>query len=294
MSFKEYPPIKSWILIGFIAIGLFIICDLFATKYGDLANVEKRKVQATHLLKNSLNSIKSSPQKIQVVAIGSSLVGDGIACTSEYGNQYSNVELTKLYLNSENEILKIYDAIGAFDSLLIYPPDILLIQIDQLAYNFEKSNFYEQFLRGAFFLNNLNDFISKKSDKYKLPKYCGRIIKGSIADTSLFEYKKMLLASFDDRKYLHHKLKTLSKRGVKIYLVHVPRPTITESILPMNSQTQKFTQLTNEYHKLIHSTYIQYPENFNFRYFYDFAHLNNIGRKKYSDWLYSKILGPQK
>lgn len=291
MLSNQYPPLKSWVITLSVAAVIFIGCTVLANKYSAHIAYKRHTLEADYLLKNTLKNIDSYPEKIQVVAIGSSLVGQGVACPSEYQDQYADVCLSKVFLNSNTEILNTLNNVGVFDSLLTHLPDILLIESDQLAYKVEDElSLKDHFFKGAYFLYNLKTTISMNAGNYRMPEYCGKIISGALSDTSGYQYTNRKSLSFNDRKYMHPKLAELSKRGVKIYLIHIPRPAITESVLHQGEQEQAFLTLMDSYQQQFQTTYIQFPEKLNFSYFYDFGHLNDVGRKKYSDWLYTQII----
>lgn len=288
---KQYPSIRSWIITVSVATCLYMICAVLENKYAAAVVYKRHTLETNYLLEHALENIDRNPEKIQVVALGSSLVGHGIACAAEDEVAYQDVCLSKIFLNSNTEILKTFTDAGVFDSLLIHVPDILLIEVDQLAYKVEEeTTLKDHFFKGAYFLYNLKTALAMQTGKYRMPEYCGKIIPGTLSDTSMYAYVKRKSLTLNDRKYVHSKLKQLSDRGVKIYLIHIPRPSVTEAVLHHGKQEQLFLDLMNTYQKEFKITYKSFPGKLGFQYFYDYGHLNDLGRKKYSDWLYGNII----
>lgn len=290
MPNQQYPSLRSWIVAGVIFLVLFATLYVLALRYEIDILHRKQRIEATYLMKHFVQGVKE--KRTKVVALGSSLTGQGISCSDEFSDtNFQNIALSKIFLNTHLSVLETFREVKVFDSLLAHPPSIVLVEVDQLAYHIERGeSFQDLFSTGAIFLKNLKATVITEFGNYRMPEYCGKIIHETIVD-SLSESKvKWKLVPSNDHKDVLSYLTRLQKKGVHIILVQIPRPAATDRVLHGGAQEQAFLGLMKEYKQNYKMDYWSYPNLLPYSYFYDMGHLNQRGRLLYSQWLYSKLV----
>lgn len=291
MPDQQYPSLKSWIIAGVIFLVLFVSIHLVAVRYERVILHKKQRVEAAYLLKHSVEKLKQEGDKIRIVALGSSLTGQGMACPDEFTDTaFHHIEFSKIFLNTHLGVLRTFMEVKVFDSLLAYPPDILLVEVDQLAYHIEQEQTLPELLStGPVFLKNLKTTIAFGLGNYRMPEYCGKIIHETIVDSVSESNVKWNLVPIHEHREVLSLLKKLQDKGTRIVLVQIPRPAATDQVLHRGAQEKAFQVLMQQYQKNYKMDYWAYPNLLPYTYFYDLGHLNQRGRILYSQWLYSKL-----
>jgi len=291
MPDRQYPSLKTWLIAGLIFVSLFVVLHVLALKFNDDILQKKQKVEAAYLLRHVMQQARQDAKDKRVVVLGSSLIGQGISCSEEFSDSsFRQIRLSKIFLNTHRGVLKTFTEIHGFDSLLLHPPDILLIEVDQLAYRIEQDQtLSERFSTGAVFLRNVKTTAAFGIANYRMPEYCGKIIHETIADTVWETNTHWQPLTFNDHGEVHPYLQQLQKLGVRLVMVHVPRPGVSEAAIHTGSREKEFLSVVQAYQQAYGMEYWNYPHLLPFTYFYDQGHLNKRGRMLYSNWLYSKL-----
>ncbi len=290
MSNQQYPSLKSWAVAGGVFVFLFGLIHLLALHFNDEILKKKQRIEATHLLKHVTQQMGQETKKTKVVVLGSSLIGQGVSCSEELDTAFHHISLSKIFLNTHLGVLETFMDVNVFDSLLLHPPDILLIEVDQLAYHIEQDQTVPEFLStGALFLKNLKTTAAFGIANYRMPEYCGKIIQENIIDSSLTTNVNWHVLSFHDHPEVKPYLKKLRAAGVKILLIQIPRPGATDRILHSGEKEKELLKVVELYKHNYQMSYWNYPDYLPFSYFYDKGHLNKKGRLLYSKWLYAKL-----
>jgi hypothetical protein len=291
MPDRHYPSLKSWIIAGLVFTFLFAVIHVLALRFNDDILQRKQKVEASYLLRHVMQQAKQKGKDKQVVVLGSSLVGQGVSCADEFSDTtFHNIALSKIFLNTHRGVLKTFVEAKVFDSLLLHPPDILLIEVDQLAYHIEQDQtLSEQFSTGAVFLRNVKTTAAFGIANYRMPEYCGKIIHETVVDSVLETNVHWQPLTFGDHSEVHSYLDKLHKAGVRIIMIQVPRPGVADGVIHSGETEKLFLNVVNAYHQKYGMDYWNYPHLLPFSYFYDQGHLNKKGRMMYSQWLYSKL-----
>lgn len=276
-------------IAGGIFLFLFGIIHLLALHYNDEILKKKQRIEATYLLQHVTQQLAQETKKTKVVVLGSSLIGQGISCSEELDSTSQNISLSKIFLNTHLGVLETFMEVNVFDSLLLHPPDILLIEADQLAYRIEQDQTIPEFLStGAIFLKNLKTTAAFGAH-YRMPEYCGKIIQESIVDSSLTSNVHWNVRPFSDHPKVKPYLQRLRAAGVKIIMVQIPRPAATDTLIHSGDKERAFLNVMDQYKRNYQMSYWNYPYLLPFSYFYDKGHLNKRGRILYSGWLYAKL-----
>ncbi|MBC7488546.1 MAG: hypothetical protein H7282_17535 [Cytophagaceae bacterium] len=291
MPDQYYPPLRIWVISGTVFIVLFLVVHVLALRYNHALVQKKQKQEATYLLKHVVEHFKKNESKTKVMVLGSSIVGQGIACEEEFDDTtFRNIVMGKVYVPAYYKIVESWIDAKVFDSILKYPPAVVLIEIDQLAYKIkEDTSFFDRAQESIFFIKNLKITTGYSWANYKMPAYCGRSINETIPDSMLAPTISWEARTFEDLCVIHPELKRLREAGIRIILIQIPRPAEIEVLLHDEKKDKQLQALLTAYKLHYQIDYWSYPNKLPYAYFYDQGHLNKKGRTTYSKWLYTKL-----
>lgn len=293
------PSLKLWIWVGVS----FFLFQFFLIAY---YNKHKKSSERDSWFSSQLLDIKSdfinkTKTTYNVIIIGSSLVGNAVECPDEIVRTLANYKTRNILLK---KIWQTHDQFQYFISnknlineLLLIKPDLVCIQTELAAIRYEET---EKFFYTGFedYLQNLsteNSTIFKDlfiNEKLKSIRCEDNFIDYEVLTDSLnYLPAKRYCKKKEEIKFAFEGLNKLTKAGIKIVLVDIPRPQQVEKIMYTQTFSEELNLLFDMYRQkfgIEHWRYTTRPMYF--KDFHDGGHLNKGGRHLFTKDLLEKII----
>jgi len=264
---NQFPPLKVWIIVGIL---LAIIQGVIIVRFqeGRTALVSKNIAfeKQIKLLKNTFADDSSKSKK--VVVVGSSLVGYGIISTK---NQ--TINLTSLWF-SYDSIKQWVENKDLINQLVEIKPDLVCLQTEMAAIKFSTS-IQDPLMNKVKGISTANKWFF--GNKISL-------------DTLSLKGHRRFVKDFDKMSFLISGMNKLKSKGIPVVILDIPRPVEIEKKIYTQSFKTKLNTILTKYKlsaDVEHWSYNGDPLFFNK--FKDAGHLNEDGRKVYTNWLMHKI-----
>jgi len=286
------PPLRVWIAAAAVFALLFI---LSASAFWDLRYNEKPFMEDS---RKRLEALSERDKKgLRVVAIGSSLFRraiffDGRMEAFAADNGFSGLE----FLRITRPGCEIKDFEPFFDRVLDARPDVLLIESDALFFVRPRRDFfreYPDFMRHVLLK-------SMSSKRLVFPRFAVQEIDGAtdlpviteglgtaqMNELGLRNLKQRLPAEGLGANAL---LQKAAAMGIRLVIVDMRREPGFEKFAGIErAQTAALAKnLPAEYGAAL----ISHPEELGREYYWDYAHLNEEGRRRFSLWLLGALKG---
>lgn len=292
---NQTPPLKIWAWVGFLFIlSQFLILAFYSfkkLKSGPLIHYPKKS-----LIQEEFKQV----DKINVVAIGSSLFGYGVLSRPndiealQSSTSAPKINLIK-YWGSKDPFERLINQ-NLVQDLISLKPDLVIIQTELAAINLIYEVVIDHTpLRRISLMNRavLRYFLEKQISTNVDDLLHGQsivVMDNLELDTLNYTPRPREVKSVNEIEIVLEMLAKLQKEGVKTIIVDIPRPKRTEKVI----NTPKFKQELHEVLCFYESKFgVQYwsydGETIHFKYFRDYGHLNVEGGKIYTKWLMDKI-----
>lgn len=297
---KIETPLKIWVYIIFIFIGIQSIVSFFGKKIGS-----QSLILPNNEIYESINDLKQPDSTIElkkIAVIGSSLVSYGIGVrgqnTISLSTKTNNlIKLTKIWkignpyveFVKKDKLLKILKEIH---------PDLICIQSELVAVDiFKKDEFnyllsnltdysYHNKLRIYSILNYLNIY-KKKYNKFNLKSDVFSKSYDTINYTPAIRTAKKI----SDIEFAFNDLKELRNAGIKVVILDLPRPKKVEDEIYTKEFSTELKGILNLYKRKFDMDYWPYTgQPLYYKDFKDGGHMNEKGRRIYTNWLKEKII----
>lgn len=244
----------------------------------------------------------------RVVILGSSLTGNGVMPSAFFTQQTKGrcrvVRLFRIGANLES----FTDRAPILRYLQEYPPDILCIEENLLLFNLKD---WSDLSPDSFLLRNVARYSHQLVNRSK--ERLGLAPAGIDADRPgiglqdvdmpvpttpwdttqlaawVAEIRQREVRPFAPRHAVHQVLRALRRQGVRIVLLHFPRPAPLEKAIYTGPDGDSLRYRLAQYQRAYQASYWHEPGPFHFRHFYDNAHMNLQGRALYSAWLAKQL-----
>ncbi|AIZ63545.1 hypothetical protein PK28_07305 [Hymenobacter sp. DG25B] len=244
----------------------------------------------------------------RVVILGSSLTGNGVM-PSAYFTRKTNgrCRVVRLFRISAN-LESFTDRAPILKYLQEYPPDILCIEENLLLYDLKD---WSELSPDSFLLKNVARYsyqlVNRSKQRLGLTHEVIDVNRPGLAmqdvdmpapttpwDTThltefVAEIRQRKVRPFAPRHPVHQALRILRGQGVRIVLLHFPRPAPLEKAIYSGRNGDSLRYRIAQYQRAYQASYWHEPGPYHFRYFYDKAHMNFQGRALYSTWLAKKL-----
>lgn len=293
---KNYTaPITTWIWVG----ATFVFFQLFVIIYYSFNENKINKLKYDHYfdqVKYITEELQKDSTGYKVIIIGTSLIGNGVACPEEiksFTNQKSNLRLFKIW--GSNDLLEDFVSNNLINNIISWKPDLVLFQSELTTINFSEKNIL---LEKAYQISNKNKSVLRylssfnKTTVYDSNYRCypKNIDVETNSDTIAFTPAFRSIKDLQELDYLTSGFISLSQAGIKSVIVDIPRPVASEKIINTESFNQSAQTLIDLYkgkYSIVNWKYTGPP--IYFKNCVDLAHLNKSGRKIYTNWLLNKI-----
>ncbi len=263
-------------------------------------------VAARQLLQREWQARKDSVTR--VVILGSSLTGTGVM-PSAYFTQKTNgrFRVVRLFRISAN-LESFTDRAPILKYLQEYPPDILCIEENLLLTNMKD---WSELSPDSFLLNNIARYsyqlvnrskqrlgFTEKNIDINRPSFAMQDVDFPVPTTPrdtthladwVAEIQQRTVRPFAPLHPVHQVFRALQRQGVRIVLLHFPRPAPLEKAIYSGRNGDSLRYRIAQYQRAYQASYWHEPGFYHFRYFYDRAHMNFQGRAIYSAWLAKKL-----
>jgi hypothetical protein len=293
------PPIKVWIwvLVAFSLLQLIVIIY-----YNNIENGNYKDNTFTSQLSDIKKaSFSKDTTTYNVVIIGSSLVGNAVACPDEIAGILANYQTKNIVLN---KIWKPHDPFQYFvkdknliNELLLVKPDLICFQTELAAIRYEEMEKYfysdfEKYVEDLAYKNTsfLEDVFKKQKEDYI--KCEDDFIDFEVVEDSLkYVPVKRYIKNNTELLFVLNQLKILKNAGIKIVLVDIPRPQLVEKMMYAAPFMRELTACLRIYQHQIGAAQWKYTGRpMYFKDFYDGGHLNKEGRHLFTQNLLEKII----
>ena len=335
---QQSVPVNSWLIVAvlFISVqgGMYYHSDrIFPVAdpqtEAQILQEKKNALQTDITIAHYLDQQRLHPSAYHVAMIGSSYTMESMGCTDallEYSKeQFDTAIAVSRFFGLERPLEVMVKQAGLFDTLLKYPPDLILIQHDLLTFNFShwkhrnranRENLLKNkhhlevpiddrfiskliaayFRVGGVFRQNRENLVAsinlKESQSVSpiTPNPCGKQVdKEQRFDTLEVELKNRDILHFEDHAYSHPGIKAFQEAGIEVILVSVPRPQKMEAGFREKASHQKIEALLKTYQDKLQIAYWPCPLELPFAYYHDHGHMNAKGRSHYGPWLLQRI-----
>ncbi len=291
--------IWAWVGISFFLIQLYVIAYYKPPKNGNTYDLP-----ISSLLNDIKNEfINKNKTTYNVIVVGTSLVGNGVECPDEIASTLTlansktrNILLKKILYNHD-KFQYLFSNKNLINELLLIKPDLVCIQTELAAIRFEETEIFfytnlESYLenlarKNAAFFKGL--FLNKKSESINCKD--NYINSGVLTDTLNYIPVKRYSKKNEEIQSAFEGLNKLSKAGIKIVIVDIPRPLQVEKIIYTKTFSKELDLLFYMYHQKFGIEHWKYTkEPLYFKDFYDGGHLNKAGRHLFTKYLLEKII----
>jgi hypothetical protein len=295
------PSNKIWIAVGvsFFLIQVFIIIFYKIPKNDGPYDLPISS-QLYDIKSDFINKNKST---YNVIFIGNSLVGCGVECPDEIANILANYPTKNILLK---KIWKPNDPFeylikekNLINELLQIKPDLICIQSELAAINYKEKEAEHFTLENFEYYSHIlsmenktiiNDLTGNETANYNKCAANAFNFK-PIKDTLHYIPQTRSVKKRGEIEFAFGGLYKLTKAGVKIVIVDIPRPMMVEKTAYSNHFKQDLNLLFDMYRQkfgIEHWTYTERPMYF--KDFYDGGHLKAEGRHLYTKNLLEKII----
>lgn len=251
---------------------------------------------------------------VRVVVLGTSLTGCGVLSPEYFARQTrGRYRVTKIFRHAAN-LESFTERAPIFRLLIKYPPDILCIEENLLFFDLKDTS---ALIPDSLLAKNLLFYLPRlvEQGKSRLPWWHqpAQKLPNPFADVRPPKQKRPNSVLADTMKYgsqirslqqrpvrpyasdhsLHKYLQLLRRKGVRVVILHFPRPAPLEHAIYSGKARHQLLALRARYQQLDHAEYWHEPAAYPFGDFYDYAHLNVKGRAIYSAWLVRRLLTGQ-
>jgi hypothetical protein len=281
---KKSPPIKIWIWVGLFFIGLQIIIvnsyPFLLQKSSEINNYVIVNTQLNTISKK----IKKNPDLYNVIIIGSSLIKNGI----KEGIYSDSLQLSKIYAFGDY-IYPFINTHHLVDSLIKLKPNLVCIQIELAAITFSKNSnprfLKELSLKSIYFFNHVFASGHNKPINIKNIKY----------DTINHIPIKRWVKKHTNLGFLLIALDKLKKAGIETKIIDVPKPFKSEQKVYTKEFKYDLKNILKIYEEKLKIEHLKYSgKTMYYKHFIDGGHLNESGKKIYTEWLVNTLLTHKK
>ena len=293
------PSLKLWICVGVS----FFLFQLFVILY---YNKHKKSTEMDSWFSSQLQDIKSNfinktKTTYNVIIIGSSLVGNAVECPDEIAGTLANYKtrniLVKKIWQPHDHFQYFISNKNLINELLVIKPDLVCIQTELAAIRYQETEnfFYTDFE------DHLQDLAIKNSTIFK-DLFINEKLEPIRCEDNFIDYEVLTdsLNYIPPKRYCKKKeeiqfafegLNKLTRAGIKIVLVDIPRPQQVEKIMYTQPFSKELNLLFDMYQQkfgIEHWRYTTRPMYF--KDFHDGGHLNKGGRHLFTKDLLEKII----
>ena len=260
-NIKIAPSLYIWIItIVIFIIFVFIEKTFFRTskyKHNEKRHLTSREAYWYNMIK-SFHARKKFFNRIKVLTIGSSLTKYALCSNIDLNNfckEQKKPGIAVLRIAENNADIENYFSL--FSIMLEIKPDFLVIESSILfiqKYDLQYTPNYENPQGTKAFKTYLDMVNGWKLKKFPPPREVDKFLRSAI------------------------------KKGIKVVIIKYPRSQKAQKEFPLSSH-----KLIKQYTKSYKIKYVEFPYSLSLNCFFDFAHLNSVGRKKFSRWFASRI-----
>ncbi|MBZ0220871.1 MAG: hypothetical protein K8I01_10625 [Candidatus Methylomirabilis sp.] len=291
---QPFPPLRLWHIVAALFTCVFLVSLPAYRTYHLEAEAAYRNSYLQRFEKFSDRS-DAGDKGLRVIAIGSSLMAYAIMPDQAFEELASEKLMSLKFLHLARPCAVLEDFKLFFEKVLDVRPSIILLESDSVFYHRCEKGFlksYPDFLREAVRKSlkvkrpalpepHINTYANIRDDVPRLQavkKSAGRIKK------SVASFNRRTLVGFDEVGTFFSEA---AKRGVRVALVDVRRSPEFEALAGdyKSDRAALFERLRSEYR----ITMVAFPEEMASEFYADPAHMNEAGRKRFSQWLVKEL-----
>lgn len=297
MTFRHH--LASWIiaLASFIGLQSYIYLDADQSLIDYQINRTMDQIIAACHAREA--------NELVVVTVGNSLLNHGVHCRDQFDQIVStrtskNISLFKVTRSGGN-FASLIDRNDLIKKLIDARPDLILIQDemmitsrtnDHILYDGQSKLHWSQWKDAYFKLAFMNvNFGMSVADRFRNKEYClNSTFNKTVSDSLDYQNNFSAVRSWNDDPKITMMWSSLKASGIDTKLIEIPRPP-DQTAIHQESFSAKFVNKLDELKTTYQVDYWHYQgPQIPFSMYYDRAHLNQLGRERYSAWLAEQLI----
>ena len=306
MKRTNYPPLSVWIATAALSVAVGVVLA-FPQVLGisDPTEAWVRGRIRGYLAEMKTLAVESpllDSSTYRIVVVGSSLTQAGVEKDSIFADRFRanglNVQLFRTFSRGgSNEMLW---TPAFYASVLQLQPDLVLLEDQIFAFRPRE----QHKLHYPFWIRNFNFTVNKllenrlqirnllplpESKQKYFEYYLQYDQEMALVDTVNYQMPRRKVRGRNFNPLFDEQMEAWNQSGVKLVVYHMPRPALIEDQFLNRRERQRYESLLASYQEDYKMDYWKNDWSLPFACYFDDKHLNQRGRKLYSDWIFDQI-----